>query len=391
MTAPGAVPGAAPGARGDVHVLTPGDHFSPRTGSAIPTVVDGLCRAAPPSAPRPRAVVALGTYPERYTSAEVLTYRPAAVRTWDRYVDLALARAALPRPGARRTLRPTLTDQAVWPPAVVLAHNAPQLVPLVADRHRAVLYAHNLLLRTYSRREAARVLDRVAAIVCVSESLAEQTRPHLPPRLAGRLRVVRNGVDVEQFHPRGDPARGDRLRVTFVGRLIRDKGADVLLDAVTRLGRSDVYVRVVGSQNFDAGAAPSPYVRELHARAAELGDRVRLEPFVPRAQVARVYRESDVVVVPSRWAEPFALTVMEGMASGVPVVASAVGGIPEVMGPTGVQVRPDDPQDLADALDALASDEALRRRLGAEARAWALDHDWRWARARLDAVLAGLG
>ncbi|HEY0188899.1 MAG TPA: glycosyltransferase family 4 protein [Cellulomonas sp.] len=376
----------------EVHVLTPGDHFSPRTGSAIPTVVDGLCAAlTDPGRPRPRVAVADGTYPDRYTSAEVIGYTPATASPADRYLDALAGRAALPRPGARRVLRPTLTGQGSWPAGVVLAHNAPQLVPLVADRHAAVLYAHNLLLRTYSRREADRVLGGAAAIVCVSGALAEQTAPYLPPSLHGRLRVVPNGVDTTRFTPRADPARADRLRVVFVGRMIRDKGADVLVDAVARLGRDDVELTVVGSQNFDAGARPSPFEQEVRARAATLGDRVRLLPFTPRAEVAAVYRDADVVVVPSRWAEPFALTVLEGMASGVPVVASAVGGIPEVMGDAGVLVHPDDPDDLAAALAALADDETLRRGIGARCRRWAQEHDWSASRARLDAVLTEVG
>lgn len=373
----------------EVHVLTPGDHFSPRTGSAIPTVVDGLCAALPAgTAPRPRVVVADGTYPDRYPSAEPVGYPQAAARRADRYLDAAAGRLGLPRPGVRRTLRPTLAAQEDWDPGVVLAHNAPQLVPLVHERHAAVLYAHNLLLRTYSPREADRVLGRAAAIVCVSAALAEQTADHLPARLRDRLRVVPNGVDTTRFAPRADPARGERLRVLFVGRMIPDKGADVLVSAVERLGRDDVELTLVGSQNFDAGARPSPYERDLRARAAALGDRVRLLPFTPRAEVADLYRQADVVVVPSRWAEPFALTVMEGMASGVPVVASAAGGIPEVLGDAGVAVRPDDPDDLAAALAALADDETLRRQVGTLCRRRAEARDWRWARGVLDGVLA---
>ncbi len=377
----------------EVHVLTPGDHFSPRTGSAIPTVVDGLCAALPAPRPgevRPRVAVADGTYPDRYPSADVIVYPPAAARRTDRYLDAAAGRLGLPRPGVRRELRPTLGTQDSWPAGVVLAHNAPQLVPLVHDRHAAVLYCHNLLLRTYSQREAGRVLGSAAALVCVSDDLAQQTADRLPLALRDRVRVVPNGVDVARFSPRADPARGDRLRVTFVGRMIRDKGADVALEAVTRLARDDIELTLVGSQNFDAGATPSPYEQDLRERAAALGDRVRMLPFTARAAVAEVYRAADVVVVPSRWAEPFALTVMEGMASGVPVVASAIGGIPEVMGDAGVQVRPDDPADLAAALEALADDEALRRRIGATCRRWAERHDWTWSRDRLDTVLSGL-
>ena len=55
-----------------VHVITPGDHFSPSTGSAIPTVVDGLCRFRPDGVPRPAVAVARGTYPDRYDSADII-------------------------------------------------------------------------------------------------------------------------------------------------------------------------------------------------------------------------------------------------------------------------------------------------------------------------------
>lgn len=399
--------------RGEVHLLTPGDHFSPRTGSAIPTVVDGLCRAvavatgrvvssagptgptaalaapaATSPAPRPTVLVADGTYPDRYPSADALTYRPAPPRPVDRYLDAAAGRLGLPRPGARRTWRAVLTDQGSWPPATVLAHNAVPAVPLVHRRHVPVLYAHNQLLRTYRPAEAGRMLDRAAALVCVSADLAQQTADRLPAGLRDRLHVVPNGVDTDLFRPRADPTRGERLQVVLVARMIRDKGADVLLDAVARLDRDDIEVTVVGSQNFDAGAVPSPFEREVARRVAALGDRARLVPFLPRAEVAEVYRRADVVVVPSRWAEPFALTVLEGMAVGAPVVASAVGGIPEVVGDAGLLVPPDDPAALAEALTALADDEPARLRLGTAARTWALAHDWRAARAHLDRVLA---
>ncbi|NKY09164.1 glycosyltransferase family 4 protein [Cellulomonas hominis] len=373
--------------RRELHVLTPGDHFSPRTGSAIPTVVDGLCRALPGGRTRPGVLVQAGTYSDRYDSAECLEYPPVPARRADRLLDAAAGRLGLGRPGARRVLAAALAGQQVWPDATVLAHNAVPLVATVGPRHRAVLYAHNQLLRTYTRAEAGRALGGAAAVCAVSGALADQLASRLPPVVADRIRVVPNGVDTQHFTPRADPGRGDRLRVVFVGRMIRDKGADVLVDAVARLDRPDLELVLVGSRNFDAAAAPSPFEQDLRERAGPLGDRVRTVPFTPRAEVAQLYRDADVVVVPSRWAEPFALTVMEGMASGVPVVASAVGGIPEVAGDAGILVPPGDPDSLAAALEALADDESLRLSAGARARRWAEAHDWYWARGRLDSVL----
>jgi glycosyltransferase involved in cell wall biosynthesis len=351
----------------------------------VPTVVHGLASAA---ARRPVVLVARGTYPDRYPSADVVEYDgqppwPAAMR----YVDAGLGRLALPRLGARRPLRATLTGQDRWGPSVVVAHNAPQLVPLVDRRHAAVLYAHNDLLRSYTGVEARRTLGRAAAIVCVSTFLAERVRAQVGPRLADRVAVVRNGVDVDRFQPRERPRADGDLRVLFVGRVVPDKGAHVLVDALRRLARPDVRATLVGSQGFDAGTRPSSYEQSLRAQAAALGDRVSFFPFQPRSRVAVLMAEADVVVVPSVWAEPSGLTVLEGMASGAAVVASAVGGIPELAGDAATLVRPDDAGALAEAIEHFAVDRPALLRARETARAHAEANSWQRARAEFDAIL----
>ncbi|PFG44212.1 glycosyl transferase family 1 [Isoptericola jiangsuensis] len=374
-----------------VHVITPGDHFSPSTGSAVPTVVHGLAGATPEGAPRTRVAVAEGTYPDHYPTAEVVPYPPAAAHRSDRYRDLAASRLGLARGGARRTLAPAVADQERWPPSVVVGHNMPQLVGLVdTDRHVPVLYAHNELLRSYGAREAGRTLDPAGGIVCVSAYVAERTAERLPPRLRDRVVVVHNAVDTTLFAPDDTPAGHDGLHVVFVGRMLPDKGPDLLVEALVRLARPDVRATFVGTTNFAPGAPLSTYEESLRAAASPLGDRVRWLPFRPRADVAAILRTADVVVVPSRWAEPFALTVLEGMASGAAVVAARVGGIPEATGDAGVLVAPGSPDDLAQAIEHLADDPVHRRRVQARGLAHARAHDWRAARRRFDEVLAEL-
>lgn len=121
-------------AQRQVHVIAPGDHYSPSTGSAIPTVVHGLCRYRPADAPRPAVAVAKGTYPDRYGSAEIREYDPVPPLRLrrpltERRLDAALGAIGLPRWSARRRWAPAISDQTTWEPSVVLAHNAPQLVP----------------------------------------------------------------------------------------------------------------------------------------------------------------------------------------------------------------------------------------------------------------------
>ncbi len=286
-------------------------------------------------------------------------------------------------------------------PAFVLAHNAPLLPWLLRDsEHRVVLYAHNDLLRTYSRLEAGRVLDTAAAIVCVSDSLAERTRAALPGRLAERVRVVHNGMDCERFTPAtngGGTASitGDaRLRVVFVGRMIAEKGPDVLIRAAEHLGRPDLEYVLVGSRGFARDAALSPYEHELRSLAdaatAASGARIRFEPFVDRSALPALLRSADLLVVPSRWAEPSGLTAAEGLATGLPVIASRVGGLPDVVGSAAVLVEPDDPSALASAIAVLADDPEARRLMSQRARAHAIAHDWSWAWSKLRRVLEDL-
>lgn len=371
-----------------VHVITPGDHYSPRTGSAVPTVVDGLSRSRRPDAPRSQVVVARGTYADRYDSADIVEYDPRPARRYDRYLDAALSRAGAPRLAARRVLAPTLGAQHRLPPSVVLAHNAPALVPLVDDNHhRPVLYAHNHVLRTYSAREARRVLGSAELVVCVSDFLADQVRSDLPTDLRARVVTVRNGVDLAQFAlPR--PPRGGPLRVAYVGRVIPDKGVHVLLDAVASLRRRDLELTVVGRPGFAADAPLTEYERGLRRRAAETVSPVRFTSFVPRAGLAAILARTDVVVVPSIWDEPFGLTALEGMAAGAAVVASSAGGLPEAVGDAGFLVAPGDRDGLSVILAALADDEAALTAAASRAREHVGRCTWELRASELDRALA---
>lgn len=387
-----------------LHAITPGDHFSPRTGSAIPTVVDGLADAAARDGGRFRHLVVLdrSTMTPRYGSAGVIEYTGARRPTrLERVADLARGRVGLPRSAAARFYDPVAEAIRCREPAFVLAHNAPVLPWLLREtEHRVVLYAHNDLLRTYTQRESARMLDSVAAIVCVGESLAEHTRSALPGRLADRVRVARNGIDCIRFwpgpHGAGDASGADKasLRVMFVGRMIPEKGPDVLIRAAERLGRPDLEYLLVGSQGFARDDQLSPYEQQLHRLAdqatAASGATFRFEPFVDRSALPALLRSADLLVVPSRWAEPSGLTAAEGLATGLPIIASRVGGLPDVVGPAGELVEPDDPSALAASIARLADDPEARMQMSERARAHAVAHDWSWAWSNLRQVLEEL-
>lgn len=371
-----------------IHVITPGDHFSPSTGSATVSVVHGLSASRSVGTPRPAVVIAEGTYADRYDSAEIIEYRQRSTHRADRYVDALRSKAGLSRSRAQERYGAALVGQEQWDPGFVIGHNAVQLIPSVdADRHVPVLYAHNELLRSYSLREAAAALGPASAIIAVSSYLADRLRSSLPLALRERVHVVANGVHAAGFDAPDRP--GDRpLQVVFLGRMVPEKGADVLVAALTTLNRPDVHAKIIGSEGFDPRAAPSAFERMLRERSALLRERIEFLPFQPRAEVVRLLADADVVVVPSRWPEPFALTVLEGMASGAAVIASDVGGIPEAAGGAALLVPAGSSAALADAIAGLADDDGALQRMRNASLERARQRDWSVVARELETVLA---
>jgi glycosyltransferase involved in cell wall biosynthesis len=146
----------------------------------------------------------------------------------------------------------------------------------------------------------------------------------------------------------------------FVGQLIRGKGLDVLLRALTKV-RTPVRLVVVGT-----GRQGSVYQRLTEKLA--LTDRVKFVGRMPPEQLAELYPRATAVVFPSRSPETFGLVGIEAMSHGTPVIASAVGGIGEWLqdGRVGIAVPSGDPAALARAIDRLVGDPGLVRAMGAE-------------------------
>ena len=136
---------------------------------------------------------------------------------------------------------------------------------------------------------------------------------------------------------------------------------------------------VIAGSSFFAAAPVTAYERTLRAQAAPLGDAVVFTGFLPPREVARLYAGAAAVVVPSVWAEPSGLVVIEAMSCAACVIASRVGGIPELIddGRTGLLVPAEGIAALAQALCRVAADAPLRQRLGRAARDSVLArHTW---------------
>lgn len=230
----------------------------------------------------------------------------------------------------RRAARDADLVHAHWLPSGAVAAFAGK--PFVVTLHGT-----DVALARHVRPLARAALRRAREVIAVSEALAEEARE----LGASSSRVIPNGVEI----PATLEAEATPAEVLFAGRLSEEKGIEDLLEAASGLRL------VVAGDGPLRGKVPDA-----------LG-------FVPREELGRLYDRAAVVVCPSR-REGFGLTCAEAMAHGRPVVASAVGGLTELVEHevTGLLVPPRDPVALRAAIDRLLADSDLRARLGAEGR-----------------------
>ena len=202
-------------------------------------------------------------------------------------------------------------------------------------------------------------------VMCVSDATRQELLEAGVP--VTHARVIHTGLDPESFSSDGRIFRsepGDPLAVLYAGRLNPDKGVHTAVEALARLsGEQQRTIRL-----DIAGSGPVPYVKELKGLAERAGvaDRVTFLGQVPPEEMPALLRARDILVVPSIWPEPFARVVLEGMMSGMVVVATANGGTSEILvdGHTGLFFPAADENALAERLEKLRDDPGLGKRLG---------------------------
>jgi glycosyltransferase involved in cell wall biosynthesis len=237
--------------------------------------------------------------------------------------------------------------------------------------------------RADAEHRIALACDQVLA-TCQDE-VAELRVMGVPAR---QISVVPCGVDTATFQPQGPSARRHgRARLLTLGRLVERKGIGTAIAALPQL--PGVELVVAGGPPHGELHRDKEY-RRLRANAGVLGvaDRVTFTGGVPRQRVPALMRSADIVVCPP-WYEPFGIVPLEAMACGVPVVASAVGGLTDtvVHGSTGLLVPPRDPSALADAVGALLGRPDLRAAFGAAGRRRAQRwYDWARIAAQAETV-----
>jgi colanic acid/amylovoran biosynthesis glycosyltransferase len=211
-------------------------------------------------------------------------------------------------------------------------------------------------------------LAAAAFVACISRYNRRYLLKHYPEARLTHLEVVHNGLDTARFCPQPHP-RGVPPRLIAVGRLVETKGFHILVDAAARLRDQGL-----PCQCLIIGDGPEAGRLQDMVNALDLTDRVILQGKVPPEEMLSCYRQADVLAMPScirnQDADGIPTVLIEAMAMEIPVVATRVSGIPELVvdGETGLLVAPDDAAALAEALARVFRDQDMARRLARAGR-----------------------
>jgi glycosyltransferase involved in cell wall biosynthesis len=290
-----------------------------------------------------------------------------AGHAWEQAALPAIARRA----GARLILNPANTAPLAWPRNVLVLHD---LAPL----REPSWYSRGYV--AWQRALVPRLVARAAHVITDSSF----SRDEIVSLLAvdpGRVTVIPCGVGAA-FRPEADPepARAalalERPYVLAVGSRTARKNLAALSEAAAVLRKLGIDVVTAGGDRPQFRGASADGIRELGA--------------VPDAVLPGLYAGALALALPSRY-EGFGLPALEAMATGTPVVAARAGALPETVGEAALLVDPDDRGAWAEALRAIAGDEAERERLRAAGLARARALPWDRTAAEVDALLGRLG
>ena len=253
------------------------------------------------------------------------------------------------KPSAPELLRLFQAADLVWHNHVSLR----LLWPILFVRRPLVLVHHcplatdasetdtGLLLRFGALKRAACMLGHNAFVSDAFRKAADLSGP-----------VIYNTYDEVNFHPWPDVAR-DR-DVVFLGRLERQKGADLLIDALALLAAKGMRLRAT-----IIGSGPQDSSLKAQASAHALGDLVEFTGALRGEALSRTLARHRLMAMPSRWFEGLGISAIEALACGCVVVGSDCGGLPEAIGPAGVVTAQESAPELAAALERLTTDTTL--------------------------------
>jgi UDP-glucose:(glucosyl)LPS alpha-1,2-glucosyltransferase len=272
-------------------------------------------------------------------------------------------------------------------PALIEVHNRPEIALALAARLPEIPVTVILNNDPQGMRDATSadqrgaMLRRLARVITASEYLRQRVLQGVRSPATDPV-VLHNCLDLTELPP---PQRRERL-ILFAGRVVADKAPDAFVSAcAAALPHLPGWrAEIIGADRFSFDSPDTGFVQMV--RAAAEGANVRMLGYRDHPEVLAAMARAAIVVVPSRWPEPFGLVALEALASGAALICSPRGGLPEVAGDAALYANPDEPAEIAAAIRTLATDDTRRAALAEAGRQRARQFDAPVIAARLAAL-----
>lgn len=220
---------------------------------------------------------------------------------------------------------------------LIIVENRPGFVLKLKKRTKipCVLHLHNDFL-CKGILKAEEIYNGYKRIICVSNYITKRVQSICPTDHEKCL-TVKNAIDILRFE-NALPASRSQLYlsdkdfvIVFSGRLTKDKGILQLIQAIKQVQEiPNLKLLILGASAYGKDKQPTSFIKQLEKESEPIKDKVVFTGFINYNQVPSYLKMADIAVVPSMWEEPFGLTVVEAMASGLPLITTRSGGIPEI-------------------------------------------------------------
>lgn len=264
-------------------------------------------------------------------------------------------------PNTRAYVRSIVERLASLQPALIELHNRPILALKLSGKLHApiALHLHNdpqEMKAASTPEERAELLKHCAAIYCISHWVRERFLEGLKEGHE-KVHTTHSGVALPP------QSIGKKRQIVFVGRMTPNKGGLEFAQALARIlpQYKDWHGYMIGGRRHSVSVKLSKYEKQILEVMDNIGRNAHFEGFYPHEKTLQMFRDSDVVVIPSLWEEPFGRTGIEAIAQGCAVITSGRGGLKEIVGKAGILLDEVTGDTIADAIETLIlSEERLR-------------------------------
>jgi len=239
---------------------------------------------------------------------------------------------------------------------IIEIHNRPYLVEEITRRNKfpISLFFHNdpqTMKGSKSIKERKYILEKCAAIFCVSEFIKKKFLEGINNNFQ-KVHVLYNGVErkLKRFPKK-------KKEVLFVGRLVAEKGVDLYVDVIENIANKfpDWQFDLIGSFRLGDDKNEGSFVGDIIKKFKNISNQTRFHGFKNQDFVQKKMKNASIIVIPSVWEEPYGLVAAEAMSNGIAIIASDVGGIPEIIKESGILIDEINGFKLQNALERLMS------------------------------------